>query len=107
MKECTETPSDDKANKGGSLLSALTGLVMPSFDEVVEAWNSQADDWNQWHTLSDDEMVEWAVKCCKNRYMDRYEIHHASSRHMAWIRAAIRGGADDVKLGEIVRLRLA
>lgn len=29
MAECTETPNDDKTNKGGSLLSALTGLVMP------------------------------------------------------------------------------
>ena len=27
MAECTETPSDDKTKKGGSLLSELTGLV--------------------------------------------------------------------------------
>lgn len=27
MAECTETPNDDKAKEGGSLLSALTGLV--------------------------------------------------------------------------------
>lgn len=31
MAESTKTPNDDTANKGGSLLSALSGLVMPEF----------------------------------------------------------------------------
>jgi len=29
LAERTETPNDDTTNKGGSLLSELTGLVMP------------------------------------------------------------------------------
>ena len=36
MAECTETPSDDTTNKGGSLLSALTGIVsLMGFDKCL------------------------------------------------------------------------
>ena len=29
---------------------------------VIEAWNNQADEWNQWTDLGEDEKVEFAFE---------------------------------------------
>jgi hypothetical protein len=31
-------------------------------DEIIAAWNAQADYMNQWETLGEDEKLEWAMK---------------------------------------------
>ena len=31
------------------------------YDEIKTAWNTQADDGNRWHSLSEAEKVEWAA----------------------------------------------
>jgi hypothetical protein len=33
---------------------------MIEYDDVVKAWNAQADEFNQWPDLGADEMVEFA-----------------------------------------------
>ena len=32
----------------------------PTYDQVVAAWNAQADKYNQWDELGEDEKIEWA-----------------------------------------------
>lgn len=34
-----------------------------TYDQVVAAWNAQADKHNQWEELGEDEKIEWALKC--------------------------------------------
>ena len=34
----------------------------PTYDQVVAAWNAQADKYNQWDELGEDEKIEWALK---------------------------------------------
>ena len=33
-----------------------------TYDEIKAAWNVQADEHNQWDSLSEDEKVEWAAR---------------------------------------------
>lgn len=37
-------------------------LVLPSYREVVDKWNQQADAYNQWDELGEDEKIEWAMR---------------------------------------------
>ena len=32
-----------------------------NYEEIKAAWNAQADEYNQWETLSEIEKIEWAV----------------------------------------------
>lgn len=34
-----------------------------TYDQVVAAWNAQADETNQWDELGEDEKIDWALKC--------------------------------------------
>lgn len=34
----------------------------PSYEQVTQAWNAQADEHNQWDDLGEDEKIEWAAK---------------------------------------------
>lgn len=34
-----------------------------TYDQIIAAWNAQADHMNQWPVLSEQEKVEWARKC--------------------------------------------
>lgn len=40
-----------------------TTSAAPTYDQIVAAWNAQADDYNQWDELGEDEKIEWAVEC--------------------------------------------
>ena len=31
-------------------------------DEIINAWNKQADYMNKWNSLGEDEKLEWAIK---------------------------------------------
>ena len=33
-----------------------------SHDEIIDAWNKQADYMNKWNYLGEDEKLEWAMK---------------------------------------------
>jgi hypothetical protein len=32
-------------------------------EQIRDAWNAQADEYNQWDTLSWQEIVEWTIQC--------------------------------------------
>ena len=34
-----------------------------NYDEIRNAWNAQADKYNQWDELSEVEKIEWAFDC--------------------------------------------
>jgi hypothetical protein len=36
---------------------------MEAYQQVIAAWNAQADEANQWDSLGEDEKIEWALKC--------------------------------------------
>ena len=36
---------------------------MTAYQQVVAAWNAQADETNQWDALGEDEKIEWALQC--------------------------------------------
>lgn len=36
---------------------------MTAYQQVMEAWNAQAGETNQWGNLGEDEKIEWALKC--------------------------------------------
>lgn len=40
-----------------------TTSAAPTYDQIVAVWNAQADDYNQWDELGEDEKIEWAVEC--------------------------------------------
>ena len=42
-----------------------TESAAPTYDQVIAAWNAQADEYNQWSELGEDEKIEWAVACAK------------------------------------------
>ena len=50
--------------KGGGIVPLYRGVVAPqplTHDEIKLAWNAQADEFNQWDELGEDEKVEWAA----------------------------------------------
>ena len=36
---------------------------MEAYQQVIAAWNAQADETNQWDSLGEDEKIEWSLKC--------------------------------------------
>lgn len=34
-----------------------------NYEQIIAAWNAQADEFNQWDELCDEEKIEWARKC--------------------------------------------
>ena len=44
---------------------AQAGVVPPTYEQVIAAWNAQADEHNQWGDLGEGEKIEWAVACAK------------------------------------------
>lgn len=42
-----------------------TASAAPTYEQVIAAWNAQADEHNQWDELGEDEKIEWAVACAK------------------------------------------
>ena len=42
-----------------------TASTAPTYEQVIAAWNAQADEHNQWDALGEDEKIEWAVACAK------------------------------------------
>ena len=43
----------------------MRAQVAPTYQQVVDAWNAQASETNQWDNLGEDEKIEWAVACAK------------------------------------------
>lgn len=45
---------------------AQAGAVPLTYQQVIDSWNAQADQYNQWDALGEDEKIEWAVACATN-----------------------------------------
>ena len=53
-------------------------------DEIIDAWNKQADYMNTWQHLGEDEKLEWAVKlereaCAKEAENTFYSVQAAEN----------------------------
>lgn len=44
---------------------------MANLDKIIEAWNAQADKYNQWSDLGEDEKLEWAVSMVRKPYVTK------------------------------------
>ena len=42
-----------------------TASAAPTYQQIVASWNAQADEYNQWDDLGEDEKIEWAMACAK------------------------------------------
>ena len=63
-------------------------------DEIINAWNKQADYMNKWNYLGEDEKLEWAIKlereaCAKVADLVAREIDDTNGTS-TYIAAAIR-----------------
>ena len=38
------------------------GEIVIIYQDIIELWNDQADEWNQWDSLSEEEKVEFAYE---------------------------------------------
>ena len=43
-----------------------------TYERIIAAWNTQADEYNQWDCLGEDEKIEWAVRCAQAKEGDTY-----------------------------------
>ena len=63
---------------------------MTSYQQVVEAWDAQADELNQWDSLGEDEKIEWALKCC-DQFRDATKMMQAARQALEALEAAVSG----------------
>lgn len=65
-------------------------------DEIIDAWNKQADYMNKWDRLGEDEKLEWAMKLEREAFEKMvgdfakkwWSIHCATNKHMETTRKA-------------------
>ena len=61
-----------------------------TYDQVVDSWNAQADEHNQWPDLGEDEKIEWALK-----YADQLrgvtKLMQAAQQALEALEAAVSG----------------
>lgn len=43
-------------------MANTANATTPTYQEIVAAWNAQADEHNQWDDLGEDEKIEWAAE---------------------------------------------
>ena len=55
-----------KADGGAAMSTEYTPGPL-TYERIVAAWNTQADDYNQWDDLGEDEKIEWAVECAQTK----------------------------------------
>ena len=61
---------------------------MNAYQQVVAAWNAQADEYNQWPDLGEDEKIEWALKCA-DHFRDATKLMQASRQALEALEAAV------------------
>ena len=42
-------------------------------EQIRDAWNAQADEYNQWDTLSWQEIVKWSIQCVQEKLAEKQE----------------------------------
>jgi hypothetical protein len=58
-------------------------------DEIIDAWNKQADYMNKWNYLGEDEKLEWAIKLEREACAKVCEAN-VWSKPVAWWRKATK-----------------
>ena len=61
---------------------------MTAYQQVVAAWNAQADELNQWADLGEDEKIEWALKCAE-QFRDATKLMQESRQALEALEAAV------------------
>ena len=59
-----------------------------TYDQVVAAWNAQADEHNQWDSLGEDEKIEWALKCA-DQFRGITKLMQAARQALEALEAAV------------------
>ena len=61
---------------------------MTAYQQVVAAWNAQADETNQWDALGEDEKIEWALKCA-DQFRGATKMMQAAQQALEALEAAV------------------
>ena len=61
---------------------------MTAYQQVVAAWNAQADEHNQWDSLGEDEKIEWALKCA-DQFRGITKLMQAARQALEALEAAV------------------
>ena len=64
-------------------------------DEIIAAWNAQADYMNTWQHLGEDEKLEWAMKLEREACAKLVEPDEEHRRDASW---GYIGGEEGVEL---------
>src|SRR5437773_1640165 len=59
---------------GAILSTSTTGEIMETVDQLKEAWNTEADQFNQWSDLGADEMIEFAQNRMKSTGEEKLKL---------------------------------
>ena len=59
-------------------------------DEIIDRWNTQADKFNQWCELGEDEKLEWAMSLEREKCAKLVEIFDRTFQTGGGIASAIR-----------------
>jgi hypothetical protein len=64
--------------------------------EIIDRWNTQADKFNQWCELGEDEKLEWAMSLEREECAKVMEIFDKAANTGGCIASAIRARGSDV-----------
>lgn len=67
---------------------ADTTSTTPNYQQVIAAWNAQADEYNQWDDLGEDEKIEWALKC-GDQFRSATKMMQAARQALEALEAAV------------------
>lgn len=58
-----------------------------TYAEIIAAWNAQADEFNQWDELCEEEKIEWARRCALEeaaKICDDQDVPREFFRDQSW-----------------------
>jgi hypothetical protein len=61
---------------------------MEAYQQVIAAWNAQADEHNQWDALGENEKIEWALECC-DQFRGATKMLQAARQALEALEAAV------------------
>jgi len=56
-----------------------------NYEDIIAAWNNQADKHNQWPNLGEDEKLEWAMSLEREACARVCEVHGSMAKHAVWM----------------------
>jgi len=73
-----------------------------TYNEIVQAWNEQADEFNYWENLGEDEKIEFCIKVVEKRMDIQCDKHYRNGFGAGWN----AGFVQDNKMLEAVNNRV-